>query len=211
MKTLFTAFVLALSFQTFAQEAGVDYQDSRKKTESFSKLREPALRADLAGFTLAGIPESVGKEEFEKIPVVSFGVDSIVFEGAGIHGMIKTKPFEEANHKLTYDDKYLVRIDKRPYYGGYGKLPFKYVSDVILTVNGDSVVIPGTAYADLYNMNFTYSDKGTQRSRSGIYRSKDGHRIYIYSFSRDNTGSYEVTWIVQDKAYLRRVLDYGIM
>ncbi len=210
MKTSLLSFCFFTSVAAFSQ-ATVDFQDTRRKNESFAKVREPAIRGDLASFTLSGIPESVGKEDFKKIPVTSFSTDSIVFEGDGIHAMIKTMPFDETQHKLTYDDKYLVRIDKRSYYGGYGSMPFKYVSDVILMVDGDSIAIPAVAYSDLYNMNFIYNDKGVQRSRSGVYRSKDGSRIYVYSFSRDNSGSYEVTWIIQDKVYARRVLDYGIM
>ena len=86
-----------------------------------------------------------------------------------------------------------------------------YIGNITLTIGNDSVVIPPAAYADLYNLNLTYTDNGTLRSRNGIYKSKDGHRIYLYLFCKDATGSYEVTWIIQDKKYLRRVLDYGFM
>ncbi len=75
----------------------------------------------------------------------------------------------------------------------------------------DTVVIPPAAYADLYNLNFEYSDKGTTRTTNAIYRSANPHRIYLYLFCKDNTGSYEVTWIIYDKKYVRRVLDYGFM
>ena len=79
-------------------------------------------------------------------------------------------------------------------------------------IGKDSILIPPVAYADLFNPTLTYLDKtGVLRSRNGIFRSKDGKRIYIYLFCKDNSGSYEVTFIFQDKVYLRRVLDYGFM
>ena len=90
-------------------------------------------------------------------------------------------------------------------------IPKTFISKIIVTVGNDSVAIPAAAYFDLYNLNLTYTDKGTLRSRNGIYKSKDGHRIYVYLFCKDATGSYEVTWIIQDKKYMRRVLDYGFM
>ncbi|MEO8568660.1 MAG: hypothetical protein ABI419_05980 [Ginsengibacter sp.] len=189
----------------------LEYQDTRRKTESFAKLPKDDIRSNLATFTLAGIGESVGKEESQKIPFTSFGSDYMTFEGDGIKATISTMPFDPAKHKFIYDEKYITRIDKKTYYGGYGKMPFKYISSVIITINNDTVYIPPAAYFDLYNINFTYNDKGVQRSRNGIYRSKDGHRIYLYIFSKDNTGNYEVTWIIQDKKYLRRVLDYDFM
>ncbi len=116
---------------------------------------------------------------------------------------------------ISISKVYIINISVgsrwKTYYGGYGTVPITYVSNIILTVGGDTVNIPPAAYADIYNINFTYADKGTQRSTNGVYRSKDGHRIYIYVFSKDNKGSYEVTWVIQDKQYLRRVLDYGFM
>jgi hypothetical protein len=60
-------------------------------------------------------------------------------------------------------------------------------------------------------MNFAYSDKGTTKTTNGIYRSVNPHRLYLYLFCKDNTGSYEVTWIIYDKKFVRRVLDYGFM
>ena len=188
-----------------------DYIDTRRKNESFAKLPKDQIRSDLASFSLTGISESIGKEQFKKIPFTSFGSDFMTFEGNGIKATIKSAPFDPSKHKLMYDEKYLIKIDKKAYYGGYGRVPSRYISNITLTVGGDTVNIPAAAYADIYNVNFTYTDKGVQRSTNGIYSSKDGHRIYIYIFSKDNTGSYEVTWIIQDKQYLRRVLDYGFM
>ncbi|MEO6188030.1 MAG: hypothetical protein ABIO82_07935 [Ginsengibacter sp.] len=210
MKYLFTAVTSLMVFIATAQPY-LDYQDTRKKNESFVKLPPGEIRKDLAAFTLGGISESVGKEEFKKIPFTAFGKDFMAFEGDGIKATITTQRFDPSKHKFTYDDKYLTRIDKRTYYGGYGSMPKTYVSNITLTINNDSVSIPQAAYADLFNLNFTYSDNGVQRSTNGIYKSKDGNRIYLYVFSKDNSGSYEVTWIIQDKQYIRRVLNYGIM
>jgi hypothetical protein len=188
-----------------------EYQDTRKKNESFAKLPKTEIRADLATFTLSGIDEAVGKEELKKIPFTKFGPDYMNFEGDDIKASIKLSPFDAGKHKLAYDEKYLIRIDRKTYYGGYSNIPKTFISKIILTAGSDSVMIPATAYSDLYNLNLTYTDKGILRSRNGIYKSKDGHRIYLYLFCKDATGSYEVTWVIQDKKYLRRVLDYGFM
>jgi hypothetical protein len=169
------------------------------------------VRAELATFTLAGIGEGAPTTPLEKVPYTSLGKDSIVFEGNGIKAEVKTAPFDPAKHKLNYDDKYLVRIDRRPYYGNYGKVPKTEISNVMLIIRGDTINIPPTAYNDLFNLNFTYLDKGLERTTDAVYISKVGQRVYLYLFSKDNTGSYEVTWIIQDRRYLRRILDYGFM
>ena len=188
-----------------------DFQDTRRKNESFAKLPKNEIRADLATFTLSGIDEAVGKEELQKISFSKFGADFMNFEGEGIYAAVNLLPFDKSKHKFDYDEKYLIRIDRKTYYGNYGNMPKMHIGNIMLIIDKDTVVIPPAAYADLYNLNLTYTDKGTLRSRNAIYKSKDGHRIYLYLFCKDDTGSYEVTWIVQDKKYLRRVLDYGFM
>ena len=210
MKLFFLAIGILYGFSCSAQRV-YEYQDTRRKNESFTKLPKTEIRADLASFTLSGIDEAVGKEELKKIPFTNFGSDYMNFEGDNIKATIKLSPFDVSKHKLDYDEKYLIRIDRKTYYGGYSSIPKTYISKITLTIDNDSISIPAAAYADLYNLNLTYTDKGILRSRNGIYKSKDGHRIYLYLFCKDATGSYEVTWIIQDKKYLRRVIDYGFM
>lgn len=205
-------FAAAMFFvaQTLAQNP--DMPDSRRKTESFERFHTPDIRAELATFTLAGIGEGAPTTPLVKVPYSSIGEDSIVFEGSGIKAEVKTAPFDPAKRKLNYDDKYLVRIDRRPYYGGdYGKVPKTEISNVTVIIRGDTVVIPPTAYSDLFNLNFTYLDKGVERTTDAVYISQVGQRVYLYLYSRSQKGSYEVTWIIQDRRYLRRILDYDIM
>ncbi len=210
MKTSIIFLCLLYGFSCSAQR-DYDYQDTRKKNESFARFPKNEIRADLATFTLSGIDEAVGKEELQKIPFTTFGSDFMNFAGDNIKASIKLSPFDKSKHKLDYDEKYLIRIDRKTYYGDYGNVPRTYISSITLIVGPDTVLIPPAAYADIYNLNLTYTDNGTLRSRNGIYKSKDGTRIYLYIFCKSNSGSYEVTWIIQNKIYLRRVLDYGFM
>ena len=201
----------SISFSSFAQ-SNDDFSDTRTKKESFEKQKDKIFRSDLSGFTLAGIDESIGKSEMEKIPYSEYGTNFMTFEANGIKATVTTAPFVTGKHKMDYDEKYLIKIDKKPYYGNYGKLPLTMIKSITLTINGDSVNIPPSAYFDLYNLNFTFKDKqGVDRSSNGIYHSRDGHRLYLYLLCRDNSGSYEVTFVIQDKKYAFRVLDYGFM
>ncbi len=210
MKTIFLSIAFLFCFYCNAQRF-YDYQDTRKKNESFKKIPLGNIRNDLATFTLSGIDEAVGKDGLKKISYNKVGFDSMTFEGNGIKAKIKLAPFNATKHKLDYDEKYLIRIDRKTYYGAYGAVPKTYISNITMMIDGDSVATPAIAYADLYNLNLTYTDKGSLKTRNGIYKSKDGHWVYLYIFCKDATGSYEVTWIIQDKKYIRRVLDYGFM
>ena len=204
-------FLSIIFFSSICQAQNDDMPDTRKKTETFARFHYGTLRADLATFTLSGLSESVGTVPLQKIPYTSLDNNSIAFEGEGIKAKVTIAPFDPAKHKLQFDEKYLIKIDRRPYYGNYGNTPKTEISAVSIIIGKDTVAIPPMAYSDLYNLNFTYSDKGVQRTTDAVYKSKDGHTIYLYLFSKDNTGSYEVTWIIQDGKYLHRVLDYGFM
>lgn len=213
MKSLksFLFFAIAVFFTNLSFSQDYDLPDARRKTESFERFHTKDLRADLATFTLSGISESVGAQPLQKIPYTKLSNDSIVFEGSGIKAKVKIAPFDPSKHKLSYDEKYLVRIDRKGYYGNYGQVPKTRISEVSMIIDNDTVFIPQTAYADLFNLNFTYTNKGVERTTDAVYKSNDGRKVYLYLFCKDKTGSYEVTWIIQDKKYLRRVLDYGFM
>lgn len=207
----FLIFFIVIFFVKVSSAQDFDMPDSRRKTESFDRFHTKDIRSDLATFTLSGISESVGLLPLEKIPYTKLTNDSIVFEGDGIKAKVKIAPFDPAKHKLSFDEKYLVRIDRKAYYGNYSKVPKTEIIEVSMIINNDTVSIPQAAYSDLFNLNFTYLDKGVERTTDAVYKSKDGHRVYLYLFCKDKTGSYEVTWIIQDGKYLRRVLDYGFM
>ena len=211
MKFLIVSILVFSCSATFAQKKNYEYQDTRKKNESYAKLPKDQVRSDLATFTLSGVDESVAREDFIKIPFTSFDASRMTFEGDDIKASVTTSPFDAKKHRLDYDEGWLIKIDRKPFYGGYGTVPKNYIGSIIMTVGQDSVSIPQAAYADLYNLNLTYKDKGVEKSRNGIFSSKDGHRIYLYLFCKDASGSYEVTFIIQDKRYIKRVLDYGFM
>lgn len=209
---LISSFVLAISaLSVTAQD--VDFQDFRSKKESFTKMQEKDIRSELSTFAMAGIDESVGKQPLAAIPATGSGPNFIRFEGRNIQVVITAGPFEAAKHKLKLqEEKHLVKIDNKPFYGSFGIVPKNAIASILVMVNKDTVSIPPVAYADLYNPSFTYKDAtGTVKSHNGVYLSSDNRKIYIYMLNTDATGTYEVTWVIQDKKYLRRVLDYELL
>jgi hypothetical protein len=188
--------------------------DLRNKRESFAKYPKGEIRDDLATFTIGGIDERIGKNPLQKLPATDYNLRSITFEGSDIKVVVTSGTFEASKHKLFYyyDKKYLVKIDGKPYYGDYGTIPTTTIASVMVIVNKDTVQIPPTAFADLFHPEFTYSDgSGTIRTHNGVFWSADKHRIYVYMVNSEAIGHYEVTFIIQDKKYVGRVVDSGIL
>jgi hypothetical protein len=197
-----------------ATSAQDDMPDYRSKKDSYTKMAEKDIKNDLSTFTMTGIDESVGKTPLVRIPVTNYGSNFMTFEGNNIKVEVKSGPFFPTQHKMDYADetnRYLVKIDKKAYYGNYGSIPKTQVAAINIIVDKDTVAIPSTAYFDLYNPNLTYSESGNQKSYNGVYLSPDKRKVYIYMLNRDSNGSYEVTWVIQDKKYLRRVVDFGFL
>jgi hypothetical protein len=209
MRYLFVLFLIIRFSAVFAQD---DLPDYRSKKDVFLRIQDKAIRSDLAAFTMAGIDESMGKLPLQSIPVTAYTDKSISFGGNGIAVTVTAGVFLPTAHKLNYYGNYLVRIDNKPYVGYYGRVPAENIVSVLVILDGDTVSIPKEAYADIYDPPFTYVDAGGQtRSHDNVYLSADHTKIYIYLLNTAVPGGYEVTWVIADKKYARRVVDYGFL
>lgn len=208
MRIIFCLLLTSCYSFCFAQD---DIPTYHNKFESFAKVREQDIRNDLASFTLGGLVESVGKEPLASMPVTKYTDDYIEFSQDNIHVKIVSGYFDKTKHKLQYyDEKYVVRIDNKPFYGVDGQMPKKTIESIDVIFGSDTVHVPKMAYADLYEPRFCANDinSGKINCNTRVYLSNDKKRIYVYMLNSSGKGGYEVTWVIQDKKYLKRVIDY---
>ena len=194
---------------SFAQDENIPTYHNKR--ESLSKMTERDIRADLATFTLAGVDESVGKQStLAPAPVTDYSNNFVQFSKDNLQIKIISGKFDQSKHKIQYYDKYVARIDNKAFYGIDGVMPKKTIESVFVIAGKDTINIPSTAFSDLYEPVFCGPNNGGQiKCNCAIYISNDKRRIYIYMLNSSGKGGYEVTWVLQDKQYLRRVIDYG--
>jgi len=210
MRLFLILYSLLLTDLSYSQTE--DYPDYRSKKDIFTRVQEKDVRSDIASFSMGGLDESIGKLPLKTIPVTGFGSNFISFSGENVQVKISAAPFDKTKHKLGFYEKdYVVKIDNKPYFGDYGKVPKSYVEEVTVIVDRDTINVPATACTDLCNPILTYTEKGAQKSNNKVYLSNDGRKIYVYMLKQEAGGSYEVTWVIQDKKYLRRVVDFGFL
>ena len=194
---------------TVAQD--LDYPDFRSKKDNFSKIKDKDIRGDLASFALAAVDESIGKPPLPSVPVVDYGPNFMKYSNDKITVLIKTGIFLPSKHKLMLSEGHLLRIDGKPYYGGiYGQPPHVTIESITVIVDKDTVAMPPTAYADLFDPKFSFNENGATRTRNGVFLSNDKHTFYIYMLNIDNKG-VEYTWVIRDKQYIQRVVDFGFL
>jgi hypothetical protein len=210
MRTVTISFFLFLTGSAcFSQD--LDFPDFRQKKDNFNKIREQDIRNDVASFALAALDESIGKPQLATVPVKDYSLNFMSFQDDHIQVIIRTGIFTPAKHKLMKQEDHILRIDGKPYYGPLpGEVPHTTIESITVVVDKDTVAIPTTAYFDLYEPRFSYSENGATRTRNGVFLSNDKHTFYIYMFNNDG-GGFEYTWVIRDKQYLRRVVDWGFL
>jgi hypothetical protein len=209
MRIIFSILLCSIIHISFAQDD--DMPDYRSKKDNFLKMQEKDIRADLSQFTFGGIGESLTKHKLDAVPVISSKDDQIIFSNDTATVQITTGAFDPTKHKVTwYNDKYAVKLDNHAFFGTENTLPKHSITSVVAIIGGDTVVVPQAAFVDLYEPHLYYTDpKGKTKTYCNVYMSADRRKYYIYMLNGNGTGRYEVTWVIQDKHYLRRVVDWG--
>ena len=209
----FVILMLLTSFTVIAK-AQDDVPDYRRKWESFSKLQEKDIRKDLGAFTYGGVDESMGKEPLRAMPSMALEGNTMKFWEGSSQVLIQTAPFDASKHKLFYPDqekKYLQKIDNKPFFGDYGTVPKTAITAVTMILGKDTIRLPEIAFKDIFNPRFVYKDKaGIEKTLCGVYYSPDKVTMYIHLVNREASDKYEVTWVIRDKKYLKRVVDYDL-
>lgn len=202
---------ILLLCSTWCLAQDLEFRDFRNKKDNFLKVTQKDIRSDLASFLMAGIDESISKLPLKSVPVKAYGNDYMTFANDQLQVTIKTGVFDESKHKIMLEEKHVVKIDGKPYYGNYGEMPRTTIESITVLIGKDTVAIPRTAYFDLYEPSFFYQDKdGSSKTRNGVFLSNDGRSIYIYMLNTAYKGN-EYTWVIQDKKFLRRVVDFDVL
>ncbi len=187
-----------------------DIPDYKSKREGFLKILDKKLRADIATYSIGGISESLTALKLPEVPIYYSDDHSISFLKDTMLITITTTDFDSIGHKFQYyDDKYLIKIDNKGFWGSGTKKPEKKIESVTAILNKDTICIPAIAFVDLYEPALSYEEEGKLKSYCRVYQSLDKQNLYIYMLNGEGKNRYEVTWIIQNKQYLRRVVDLG--
>ncbi len=188
-----------------------DIPDYRSKRDNFLKVTDKEIRKDLASFTIGGIDESFAKLPLKSVPVKTTDKNFIILANDTLSVTITAGVLDKSKYKIQlYENKYAVKVNNKAFWGTKNEVPERIISSVTAIIGDDTLRLPAAAFADLFEPDFYYTDKsGNTKSHCSVYLSPDNHRIYIYMLNGTESGRYEVAWVIQNKQYLRRVVDWG--
>jgi hypothetical protein len=187
--------------------------DSKTTSESFFYLRDSVIISELTTFNVSGT--IYGREPSS--PLIKFNAhmfdrDHVAFFKGESSVVLLAANFRADSHRLEYiiNTGYLYKIDGHPYWGIDGKTPRRKIDKIKVVFNGQQVLIPHSAYFDLFEPNLCRrSIFGKMNCDVGVYASHDGRRLYIHMENGTIPNLYEVTLIIIDGKYRGRVVDFA--
>lgn len=200
--------ILALLTITSTSVLAQDMHPENK--EGFDYLPKGRLRSEIACFSSLAEDEKNNSIKPGKTIVNSSGDNHMTFKRENIVVTVKSSRFDKSKYKIRGDAEGNVwAINGKYIFGVDGGMPTTVIQSVTVIIGTDTLRLPPNAYANLFQPNFCAFGE-VQEDQWGcprIYISSDKKRIYIYSSHSDAAGAYEVIWIIQDRKYLRRVVD----
>jgi hypothetical protein len=134
--------------------------------------------------------------------------------GEIVEVLIETQEFDSINHKIVRHrkDDYggtIKAIDgKDPYGGEFG--PEWEISTFTIRVNGTHLVIPQTAYQNLFEPNICQNQSFLRQIE--VYTSLDEQFIYVYIYGGDAASTYFSKLIFNKERFLTKIVaDYGAL
>jgi hypothetical protein len=125
--------------------------------------------------------------------------NELLVHNDSVRVLLTTAPFLVKGHILTKDENgFVQKIDGREPHGTDGELPHTKLTGLTLTLNGKAVVIPASAYSDVYE---------PEVGNFNVFFDRKGH-IYLYMpDNSDGGGAYHIVWVVKEGKYLKRYID----
>lgn len=207
MKRLIICFLTLVSLSAFAQDEVIP--DLYGNKESLDKLKDKTLKAELATFTDAGSNIKSETARVTGIPLTKYSDTYCIFEEESAKFKIVTGNFNRSLHKYTAINGDTIKIDNKPFFGTDGELPTKQINSIFVIIGSDTVKIPKIAFTDLCQPSMSWKEDNETVGFLRVYSSVDKKRFYIHMQNSDGAGYYEVTFMIRNKKYVGRVIDYG--
>jgi len=137
---------------------------------------------------------------FNTIKNIDFFKDSCIGRNDSLTVIIKSSSFNPVKHKLFYSDKALEKIDGKSFWGTDKTLPKKAITSLKIINNGMPILIPQSAFDNLYEPRFKTLKIFVQTSDS----------FYIELTNGEGDGAYTVIWIIKGNKYFKKFTESTI-
>lgn len=201
----------------FAQRDYFTLADFKSFNESYFRLADSTLKAEIGSFTFIGslldVSPEAGLQKFDNLAIAN---DSLLLAFENHQILIRTSRFSTFRNQLRFvpDENYLYMINGKPYWGYNGRVPTRQIDRIVFRSEATFAEVPSEAFSDLFEPNICrrrrllFSGEAVSCG-TRAFISKDGKRVYLHMKNGSNPLLYEVTFIFREGRYIGRVVDYA--
>jgi hypothetical protein len=200
-------FILLLGIPVYLPaQITLDKMYTLKEKENFDQVGDSLLQKQLAYFCdiTTGTYWKKVSIKLDTLPLYRLMGNEVVFADGNCTIKIAKRPFNKAMHKLLMSNEggynCLAAIDSLPIWGTDCDTPRYEYNYIDIEIDGKKVAIPPSATNGLYEPSLHFNK---------VYRTKNRRRYFIHVWNSDGAGAYELTFIIDNGKYLRRVADDG--
>lgn len=203
---------------TFAQKPLAVVMKDR--SDSFEKFCEGKIKEEVSFITISGgkyeTRDSLISKHLVLFETHNYTDTSLELRHNNTKIKIFRRAFDTSGVHMTVMNgggykNYLAYIRNKPFWGTDGGFPKTCLQKVSVNFGDCKVAVPDSAITDLFEPNLCYYSGSMKNPYclTSAYYSQDKSRLYIYMLNGDGAGGYEVTFVFENKRYIRRVVDYG--
>lgn len=184
----------------------LDKMYSLQLKENFDHVGDSLLQRQLAYFCdiTTGTNWKKASIKLDTVPLYRLISNEVVFADSNCTIKITKRPFNKAMHSLLMSNQggynCLIAIDSLPIWGTDCDTPRHEYNYIDIEIDGKKVAIPASATKGLYEPSLHFAK---------VYRTKNRRRYFIHMWNSDGAGAYELTFVIDNGKYLRRVADNG--
>lgn len=180
-------------------------------SESYTDLPEGSIKSEVASFAKsAGRTRQIDSvnNKLTEIKLKRCSNDFVYFESGDMIALDKLVSIQSKTVTATSNK---VPGDKA--WGMGDSFPLTEVLQVRYIHYKYQLILPDSAIAGLFNPKFCISPRKnnkigkTTSSNCRVYQSQDKRRVYIYMLNGEGAQQYEVTWVIEDSKYYKRIVD----
>lgn len=164
---------------------------SGKHTEGWEQVQDPVMKQEVAQFNRKGVKQS----------------SSPAATGARLLPI----PLKRCTDKFAYFEKgSIYSLDVLVHIFLTGTAPQNRIEKIDLLFYKTPLTLPESALKGIYSPRSCTQFTGKNKPVSAdckAFQSADKQRVYIYMVNGEGKDRYEVTWVVQGRKYLRRIVD----
>lgn len=120
---------------------------------------------------------------------------------------LKTVDFDTLGHSYTYragTDSLIESIDSMAAYGAIESYPRQEIDTLWISIDGKDILIPKTAYANLYDPNLCYNEMFHRATM--MYLSPEGDYLYLYLYGGEGANTYLAKLIFDGDRFIKKIV-----